>query len=162
MEERNQETEKKRKAASPFRVAERCLYDYKKNLARLDVLRGDLRLLKLLPSVKVQNFNLADIVLSAGGHSDPVVARLLRLEQLENETAWLERRTKPITRLIENLKRSRPAEGTLKADFLLILRKLYFEEKTPEDVAKLMRVGRSVFYERKQKLVRIACQYLGL
>ncbi len=162
MEEQRHEVEKKRKAASPFRIAERCLYDYKKNLARLNILREDLRTLKAMPSVKVQDFELDDIILSAGGHSDPVMARLIRIEQLENEIAWLDRRTKPITRFVEDLKRSHPVEGSLKADFLILLKNLYFEEHTPEEVVKLMGVGRSLFYKRKQELVKNICLYLGL
>ncbi len=162
MEEQRHEVEKKRKAASPFRIAERCLYDYKKNLARLNILREDLRTLKAMPSVKVQDFELDDIILSAGGHSDPVMARLIRIEQLENEIAWLDRRTKPITRFVEDLKRSHPVEGSLKADFLILLKNLYFEEKLPEDVAKVLGAGRAALYRKKQKLVKIVCQYLGL
>ena len=41
----------------PFRFAERCLYDYKTNVARLEVLRADLRTLDALSSAKGQAYD---------------------------------------------------------------------------------------------------------
>ena len=40
-----------------FRFAERCLYDYKTNVARLEVLRDDLRTLDALSSAKGQTYD---------------------------------------------------------------------------------------------------------
>ena len=40
-----------------FRFAERCLYDYLENVARLEALRVELRALDSLSSVRVQTYD---------------------------------------------------------------------------------------------------------
>ena len=162
MVEQNNVVEKKPKQTNSFRFAEKCLYEYKKNLARLDVLRGDLAILRSAPSPKVQDFRLDDIILSVGGHSDPVMARLIRMEQLENEIVWLERWTKPIMRFIDDIKRSRPAKGSERADYLILMHVLYFENKNMEDAERVLKASRSVIYRKRRGLIKNICQYLGL
>ena len=160
MTEQNRKPENKPKRASPFRSAERCLYDYKKNLARLEVLREDLRVFRSQTSVKVQDYDFNSIA-NAGGHSDPVAARLLRIERLEEEIAWLERRTVPITRLRADLESSDVLEGTHKADLAEILRLLYLGGNTASAVISELKFGRSVFFDKRRALVYMAIDYLG-
>lgn len=85
----------------PFRFAERCLYDYKANMARLEVLRADLRILDAASSVKVQAY---DGVPGSGAPSDSVSGRLQRIEKVEEDILHLERRTLPIRRLYDDLR----------------------------------------------------------
>ena len=62
-----------------FRRAEGYLYGYKANVARLEVLRTDLKVLDALSSVGAQRY---DAPPSEGG-ADPVSARLERIEKVE-------------------------------------------------------------------------------
>ena len=86
---------------SRFRFAERCLYDYKANTARLEVLRADLKVLDAASSVKVQNY---DGIPGSGTHSDSVSGRLQCIEKVEEDILYLERRTLPIRRLYDDLR----------------------------------------------------------
>ena len=83
----------------PFRFAERCLYEYLENVARLEVLRTDLKVLDAVSSVKVQTY---DGVPGSGSPSDAVSARLERIERVEQDILYWERRTKPIGRLLND------------------------------------------------------------
>ena len=81
-----------------FRFAEKCLYEYKRNLACLEVLRDDLRVAQAGLDVRAQNYQYT---FNLGGEvSDPVSARLIKIEQLEERISKLERLTKPITTVV--------------------------------------------------------------
>ena len=63
-----------------FRFAERCLYDYLENVARLEALRVELRALDSLSSVRVQTY---DGIPGNGEPQDTVSACLEKLERIE-------------------------------------------------------------------------------
>lgn len=150
-----------REQKSPYRFAERCLYTYKENLARLEVLREDLRVIRSLSSVKVQDYDYNTISSTPGGHGDPVVERLLRIEHLEEKITGLERRTKPITRLLEDLESPYVLEESRRATLLKILQYVYLGGNSWQDAANELRLGRSAFFDRRRELVNIAIRYLG-
>ena len=64
-----------------YRYAEKCLYEYKRNLAGLKVLREDLRVLQAGTDVHAQSYQLTFGF--SGTVSDPVHARLVTIEGIE-------------------------------------------------------------------------------
>lgn len=143
----------------PFRFAERCLYDYKANVARLEVLRTDLRVLDAASSVKVQNY---DGIPGSGYPSDSVSGRLQRIERVEEDILHLERRTLPIRRLYDDLRENYVLADSPKMILRRILELFYFGENTREATAEELGLSRASFFRKKEELVRLSIRYLGL
>ena len=141
-----------------FRFAERCLYDYKTNVARLEVLRADLRTLDALSSAKGQAYD----ALPCPGHlRDAVSARLERIENLEEDIRYLERRTEPIRRLYDDLGAGYVLEGSPKTILRGILELFYLGENTWQATAEELGLGRTSFFEKRKELVELTIRYLG-
>ena len=143
----------------PFRFAERCLYDYKANVARLEVLRTDLRVLDAASSMKTQNY---DGTPGAGYPSDSVSGRLQRIERVEEDILHLERRTLPIRRLYDDLRENYVLTDSPKMILRGILELFYFGENTREATAEELGLSRASFFRKKEELVRLSIRYLGL
>lgn len=143
----------------PFRFAERCLYDYKANVARLEVLRTDLRVLDAASSMKAQNY---DGTPGAGYPSDSVSVRLQRIERVEEDILHLERRTLPIRRLYDDLRENYVLTDSPKMILRGILELFYFGENTREATAEELGLSRASFFRKKEELVRLSIRYLGL
>lgn len=143
----------------PFRFAERCLYDYKANVARLEVLRTDLRVLDAISSVKVQNY---DGTPGSGYPSDSVSERLQRIERVEENILHLERRTLPIRRLYDDLRENYVLADSPKMILRGVLELFYFGENTREATAEELGLSRASFFRKKEELVRLSIRYLGL
>lgn len=143
----------------PFRFAERCLYDYKANVARLEVMRTDLRFLDAISSVKVQNY---DGTPGSGYPSDSVSGRLQRIERVEENILHLERRTLPIRRLYDDLRENYVLADSPKMILRGILELFYFGENTREATAEELGLSRASFFRKKEELVRLSIRYLGL
>ena len=141
-----------------FRFAERCLYDYKTNVARLEVLRADLRTLDALSSAKGQAY---DALPCLGYLRDAVSARLERIENLEEDIRYLERRTEPIRRLYDDLRAGYVLEGSPKTILRGILELFYLGENTWQATAEELGLGRTSFFEKRKELVELAIRYLG-
>lgn len=143
----------------PFRFAERCLYDYKANMARLEVLRADLRILDAASSVKVQAY---DGVPGSGDPQDAPSARLIRIEKVEEDILHLERRTLPIRRLYDDLRENYVLTDSPKMILRGILELFYLGENTWQATAHELGLGKSSFFEKRKELVRLTIRYLGL
>jgi len=143
----------------PFRFAERCLYDYLENVARLEALRTDLKVLDAISSVKVQNY---DGTPGSGYPSDSVSGRLQRIERVEEDILYLERRTLPIRRLYDDLRAGYVLEGSPKTTLRRILELFYLGENTWQATAEELGLSRASFFRKKEELVRLSIRYLGL
>ena len=143
----------------PFRFAERCLYDYKANMARLEVLRADLRILDAVSSVNVQAY---DGVPGSGDPQDAPSVRLIRIEKVEEDILHLERRTLPIRRLYDDLREDYILADSPKMILRGILDLFYFGENTWQATAHELGLGKSSFFEKRKELVRLTIRYLGL
>lgn len=147
-----------KKDKNAYQFAEKCLYEYKKNLARREILLDDLRALQKSGDVKAQqyvfNFSIR------GAHSDPVEAHYMRIENLEKQIENLRRITEPITKMLRDLRGA--SFSNRKKAMLLILELYYFKGCPIEYVARKIRYGRSLFFELKRELVYLAMEYLGL
>ena len=143
----------------PFRRAERCLYDYLENVARLEALRADLRAADALASVKGQAYDGGP---RFGGYGDPVSARLERIEEIEREVLYLERWTRPIERLMKDLSSLDILAGSPKADMLRILQLRYLGANTWKQTKASVDLSERTFSRRRKDLVNMAGRYMGL
>ena len=142
----------------PFRFAERCLYDYKTNVARLEVLRADLRTLDAISSAKGQTY---DAIPCPGHLRDAVSARLERIEGVEHDILHLERRTLPIRRLYDDLREDYVLADSPKMILRGILELFYLGENTWQATASELRLSRMSFFRRRNELVALSLRYLG-
>ncbi|MCR4818524.1 MAG: hypothetical protein K5841_06165 [Fretibacterium sp.] len=155
--ERKAETENEDRALLQF--AEKCLYEYKLNLSRIDTLREKLSLLATGSTVKAQTY---EPIYSGGGHSDPVAWRMERIDSLERRIAELENRTAPITRMVRDWSEAYGLENSQNRDMLQLLELRYFAGGTWPQAAEKLGISMTSIKEWRQKLVRAAREYLCL
>jgi len=142
-----------------FRRAEKYLYEYKRNLAAIEILTEDLRVERASCDVHAQNYQLAFGFNSEP--SNPPEARVVKLESLENKITMLERYTKPITHLIDDLSTSDNLQGSDNKLLLDILKLLYFGKNTVEAILDELCIARRTFSRKRRDLVLMAAQYLA-
>ena len=142
-----------------FKFTEKCLYDYKMNMAGLEILRSDLQLERSGSDVHAQNYQA--IYSSGGTPSKPVETRMQRIEHLEEQIRRLERQVEPITRLMEDLKASYVHEGSMKADLLPLMELFYFGQNTLPFVLSELHISKPILYKRRCALVRMLMGYMG-
>ena len=148
------------KESDKFRFAEKCLYEYKRNLACLEVLRDDLRVAQAGLDVKAQNYQYT---FNFGGEvSDPVSARLIKIEQLEERISKLERLTKPITTLIKDLDSEDVLNGSKNKELMQVLRLLYFGNNTPNEIMQVLNIAKTTYFNRRRELVFTTICYMAL
>ena len=143
-----------------FRFAEKCLYEYKRNMACLEVLKEDLYVARSDTDVKGQNYQYT--LDFTGGVSDPVSARLIKIENLECRIKYLERLTAPINVLMRDLTNEDVLNGSYNAELMSVLRLMYFGGNTPEAIIDELKISRTTFFKKRRALVCIAICYLGL
>lgn len=143
-----------------YRHAEKCLYEYKRNVAGLKVLREDLRVTQAGLDVHAQNYQYT--LEFTGEVSNPVHTRLVKIENLEARIRYLERYTKPITQLIEDLTAPEVLEYSENKGLMDILKLLYFGKNPPEIVMDELKIARRTFYKRRRELVNMTISYLAL
>ena len=143
-----------------FRLAEKCLYEYKRNIACLGVLKEDLRVAEADTDVRAQNYQYT--FTSGGDVSDPVQARLAKIEMLEGRIKYLERYTNPITLLIKDLGTPEALNGSRNSDLLLLLRLMYFGGNSPDAIMDELNIARTSFFKLRRELVCVAIVYLAL
>ena len=144
------------KEKDKFRYAEKCLYGYKRNIACLKILREDLKIQRAGNDVHAQNYERT--LDFTGEPSSPVHSYVVGIETLESRIQLLERRTKPITKLMEYLNGDNPK----KADMKQILELMYFRGNQPKQVIEELKMPKRTFTRRREALVRLAIDYLGL
>ena len=143
-----------------YRHAEKCLYEYKRNVAGLKVLREDLRVTQAGLDVHAQNYQYT--LEFTGEVSNPVHTRLVKIENLEARIRYLERYTRPITQLIEDLTAPEVLEYSENKGLMDILKLLYFGKNPPEIVMDELKIARRTFYKRRRELVNMTISYLAL
>lgn len=143
-----------------FKYAEKCLYDYVKNTARLDVIKEDLRVMRITGDVHAQQYD--GVNSQSGEHSDPVFGHVAKIERKEEQIQKLERITQPITNMVKILKDSAEKGSVQNKELLDILQLRYFD-KLPNDVIQdELKLTHSTFYNRRYSLVYMAVSFLGL
>ena len=147
------------KRLDTFRYAERCLYEYKRNMAGLEILRDDLRTIQAGTDVHAQNYqNALDFT---GDPSDPVQTRMMRIEKLEERIRLLERFTQPVTRLVEDLTAPYVLDDSKKAEMYSLMELYYFGQNSIASVMEALHISRKNVYNRRRELVNMAMGYMG-
>lgn len=142
-----------------FRYAEKCLYEYKRNIAALNVLREDLRVERAGTDVHVQNYQFSFGF--NGEPSNPVEARLIKIESLERRIQQLERYTKPIENMMSDLDAPENLSNSNNKMLLNILKLLYFGKNTVDDIIEEMNIAKRTFSRKRRELVFLASDYLA-
>lgn len=142
-----------------FRHAEKCLYEYKRNLACLEVLKQDLQVLKNSDDVHAQNYEVPFNKNSQP--SDPVASRVEKIEAIERRIKQVERWTKPVERLEKDLNSPEVLENSHNKDLLQILKLFYFGKNSVNAVIDEMALGRTTFFNYRHELVIMAINYFG-
>ena len=129
---------------------ERCLWDYRDNLASIEIMREELA---GLMSVHGQEFGGK----SPYGSADPVSRVCERVMTLERNIKKVERMTVPITRM---------AEGLCGSDLRIhqmreVLRLKYFEHESKEAVIREAGISEKTYYRRCSEIKRLARKYFG-
>ena len=148
------------KQKDKFRYAEKCLYEYKRNMACLEILREDLRIERAGSDVHVQNYQYT--IDFTGTHSNPVQARMIKIEQLEERIRKLERWTKPITQLEKDLTSAESLDTSRNKELYEVMKLMYFGKNQPDAIIEELKVARRTFYNRRRELVYTAISYLAL
>ena len=127
---------------------EKYLYDYKANVAELEALREELNDLVSLHGQSYESFN-------PSGEADPVANTVNRKIKLEKKIAVVEKRVKPVMRLIEDLKGS-----SLRAKQMSeILRLKYIEHEDRDVVKKTVAISDMTLWRRSRELISLAVRY---
>ncbi len=141
----------------PFKYAERCLYEYTENCARLERLREKLTRLYESSTVGVQSWDAPDRSTGAG---DPVAVRELKILTVEEEIARLAARVEPITRLMAALEAPLAPEGSSYERMGKLIRLWYFGHVARERIPARLGLSRSAAFRLRQQAVEMAVKYI--
>ena len=129
---------------------ERCLYDYKANVAEIEILREELN---GLMSLHGQSYEINN----SQGENDPVANIVNQGLRLEKKIAKLEKRVKPVDKLLSDLKGS-----SLKVQQMSgILRLRYIEHEDKENIKQSLAVSERTLWRRTGELISLAKRYFG-
>lgn len=137
-----------------YRKAEHCLRNYRKNIARLEYLRAELKELQGTSDVHAQDYQ--GRVMLAAGAADPVGMYVQKILTLEHRISLLEKYTLPVQRLREDLSRS---TDPMSRHMLLILDQYYLSGTTASRLLEVTGWSRSTFYSRCLSIVGLAVSY---
>ena len=142
-----------------YRYAEKCLYDYPANSAKLSALSEELELLRGTGDVRGHVYEVGCNV--RGSHSDPVSSYVEKIENTERRIKELKRYVGPVRRLISDLTGPNVLARSKNEDYRRILELYYFGGNSAAQVISQLNWSKSMFYERKKRLVAIAMVYMG-
>lgn len=129
---------------------ERCLYEYRENLALIEALKSEI---DNLCSVRAQNYDSQ----GSGGLSNPVEAVAMKKLYLERRLGHTERVTRAVKRLDEDLCGSDMRVQQMSK----ILNLKYFCGESIDYVLRYMAISPSTYWRRNGELLRKARKYLG-
>ena len=133
------------------RYVERCLWEYRENLAMLERLYW---LVSVARSVRGHSYE-AHV---AGNTTDPVADVVHRVMQLEKRIRKTYERVKPIERLNKDI-----AEGAHQDRYVReVLKMRYMEHVSVDTIRDELHISSSTYGRAKQKLLKIACKYFGI
>ena len=133
------------------RYVEKCLWEYRENLAMLEHLQW---LVGTAHSVRGHSYE-AHV---AGNVSDAVADVVHRILQLEKRIMKTLERVKPIERLQKDI-----ADGAHQDRYVReVLKRRYMEHVSVDTIRDELHISSSTYGRAKQKLLRIAGKYFGL
>ena len=129
---------------------DRCLWDYRDNLASIEIMREELA---GLISVQGQDFSMN----GANAICDPVPKVCERVMKLESGIQKAEKKTVPITRMVEGL-----CGNDLRIHQIReVLSMKYFEHEDKETVIRNAGISERTYFRRIGEIKRIARKYFG-
>jgi len=143
-----------------FKLTEKYLYDYKKNLAELDSLREDYTAEKNGSDVHAQNYEAS--LNTTGEPSNPPHEWVVKIEGMKTRIKKLDRYTKPITRLLNDLSAPENLRNSDYAMLLEILKLMYLGKNKPKDIYNELAISKTSFFRKRRELVYLAREYIGL
>lgn len=146
-------------AADMFKYAERCLYEFQGNRARIEKLRETLAALYMSTSMRGQAWEETQ---HNGEPGNPVAVRGLRIVTLEEEIKRLTGRVEPIEKLMTALEVPFVLEGTPLERLPKLIRLWYFAKLPRDRIASTLGVSRSAMFRLRQKAVELTRKYLGV
>ena len=138
-----------------FRMTERCLYHYRKNLLTIDMLRSEIEELQSTGDVHAQDYS--GRMNTSAGNADPVSSYVCKVLTLEHRISVLEKYTAPITQLLDDLQHS---ADNMSRHYLQILEYFYFGGLTVSRILEKTGWNRNTFYSRRHSLVSLAVGYI--
>lgn len=133
-----------------MKYVERCLWDYRANVAMLEILQGKLRALQ---SVHGHNYE-AHV---ENGASDPVAMRTDKVLNMERKIKRTEQLVFPVNRLVSDLSGSSHPTRQMSE----ILRLKYFDHNSREYVQTKLSISQPTYWRRHEELMRLARKYFG-
>ena len=133
------------------RYVERCLWEYRENIAMLERLCW---LLSIVRSVRGHSYE-AHV---AGNVSDPVADVVHRIMQLEKRILKTWEKVNPVNRLQKDI-----AAGAHQDRYLRdVLKMRYMEHVSVDAIRDVLHISSSTYGRVKQKLLKVAGKYFGL
>ena len=133
------------------RYVERCLWEYKENVAMLERLCW---LLSVARSVRGHSYE-AHV---AGNVSDPVADVVNRVMNLEKRIVKTLERTKPVDKLWKDI-----SGGAYQDKYIReVLKMRYMEHVSVDAIRDVLHISSSTYGRVKQKLLKVAGKYFGL
>lgn len=129
---------------------EKCLYEYKANLAELEVLCEERENLMSLHG------NSYEINNSSGEH-DPVGNIVNQKFLLDKKILRIKKRVKAVDKLIKDLNNNSDYEKQIAE----ILKLRYIQHEDKEFVKKELAISEATFWRRVRELIRLAKKYFG-
>ena len=130
---------------------ERCLYDYKANVAKLEMMQEEL---DDLMSLHGQSYE----IFKSHGEADPVANAVNQRLKLEIKIKEIKRRIKPVEKLIEDLK----GTSLRVRQMAEILRLRYFQHEDKTIIMEKLAVSSSTLWRRTNELIALAERYFPL
>lgn len=146
------------KSDNHYQRTERILYQYKINIAKLAALEDELKILEVSTDVKCQDYSRE--ITEHSSPSNPVEARVIRIEKVTEMIMRVKLLINPVNRLEKDLSSSDVLEGSINAEMLKILRLCYFGGNSADQVAEELHITRRTVYNIRHKLVRLAMEYI--
>lgn len=129
---------------------ERCLYDYKANIAEIEILSEQLDNIMSLHGHSYEIYN-------SQGESDPVGNIVSQKLKLERKIFLLQKRVKPVDKLIDDLKGS----SIRRQQMLEILKLKYIQHEDKDFIKKSIAISEATFWRRIKELRWLARRYFG-
>ena len=129
---------------------DKCLWDYKANIAAIDWLRDEIA---NLSSLHAQDYDFRQ----GSGVSDPVGNLVSKCQYMEGKIRKLESITRPITRMYEELSGSDMAESQMRE----ILKLRFFDHESRSVVIRKMSISDATYIRRCSAIKGRARKYFG-
>lgn len=139
---------------------EKCLYDYPKNTAKIEMLKNELQALRSSGDVQGISYDAKNNI--HGAHSDPVSQHYQNIESMEIKIYRLSRHTEPVRKMLEALDSPYALDGSRNAEYKKILELFYWGGNSVRDILNHLGWSKTSFYVRRQGLLKMAEEYFDL